>query len=144
MPALPGENLHPTDFMDLPTLQEIQDNFAAVADVKAIITDAAGNVLTQPAPTKEYLRRQKALEGEGPQREGEEFVARIIVNEQRLGTIRMSANGSAARPDEAKLKTLSEKYGLELKQVRALAAQLTKTKNTRPAAIQFLFMMANA
>ncbi len=144
MPAAPAENLHLTDFMDLPTLQEIQDNFAAVADVTAIITDASGKVLTQPAPTREYLRRQKALEGEGPQREGEEFVAPIIVNEQRLGTIRMSANGSAKAADESKLKVLSEKYGLELKQLKSLAAQLTRSKNTRPAAIQFLFMMANA
>ena len=29
-----------TDFMDLPTLQAIQDSFAAVANVRAIFTDA--------------------------------------------------------------------------------------------------------
>src|SRR3712207_8072141 len=41
--------------------QEIQDSFAAVARVKATITDADGNVLTQAAPTKAFLRRQRAL-----------------------------------------------------------------------------------
>jgi phosphoserine phosphatase RsbU/P len=145
--AAEPDNLTLTDFMDLPTLQEIQDSFAAVAGVKATITDAAGNVLTEPTPTKEFLRRQRALEfaGDQPQREGAEFVAPIMVNNQRLGTIRMSANGASAdRLDEEKLALLGGKFGLELKQVRSLATQLTKSRNTRAAAIQFLFLMANA
>src|SRR5438270_10729184 len=104
--AVQPDNLHLTDFMDLPTLQEIQDSFAAVADVKATITDALGNVLTQPTPTREFLRRQRVLaeDGEQPQREGAEFVAPIMVNNQRLGTIRMAASGSSANSyDEDKL-----------------------------------------
>src|SRR5215210_384265 len=94
------ENLRLTDFMDLPTLQEIQDSFAAIANVRATITDASGAVLTQPAPTSEFLRRQSAIAeaeaerfNDGPQKEGREYVAPIIVNKQRLGTIRMSVNG---------------------------------------------------
>src|SRR4051812_1157100 len=55
------DNLRLTDFMDLGTLQEIQDSFAAVADVKAVITDADGNLLTQPTPAASFLRRQRAL-----------------------------------------------------------------------------------
>src|SRR6059058_981114 len=95
------ENLRLTDFMDLSTLQEIQDNFAAVANVKAIITDADGAVLTQPNPASEYLHRQRAISQAeeaaaqgGPQKEGREYVAPIMVNNQRVGTIRMSANGA--------------------------------------------------
>jgi len=146
--------------MDLPTLQEIQDNFAAVANVRAIITDAAGNVLTQPQPTKEFLRRQRILAAaeeqqeqqaearSGPQREGGEYVAPITVNSRRLGTIRMSVNGSAAGNtpalDEAKAEQLAAKYGLEVKQIKALALQLTRNRSARPAAIQFLFLLANA
>src|SRR5205814_7823507 len=92
------ENLKLTDFMDLQTLQEIQDSFAAVANVKATITDATGNIITQPAPTKEFLRRQSAIaqseaQPSGPTREGRVYVAPIIVNNHRLGTIRMSPNG---------------------------------------------------
>ena len=141
------DNLKLTDFMDLPTLQEIQDSFTAVADVKATITDASGTVLTQPTPTKEFLRRQRALadDGEQPQREGAEFIAPIIVNNQRLGTIRMtpgSAGGNGV--DEERLNTLGAKYGLDLKQIKSLWTQLKKSKNTRAAAIQFLFLMANA
>ena len=132
------DNLRLTDFMDLPTLQEIQDSFAAVADVKAVITDADGNLLTQPTPAPSFLRRQRALAetaravaglgpapGRGvgappavqldddpdnrPQKEGAEYVAPITVNGQRLGTIRMSAN-STPGVDEAKLSSLAEKF----------------------------------
>src|SRR5882672_10255508 len=92
-----SENLRLTDFLDLGTLQEIQDGFAAVANVKATIADAEGKVLTSPTPTREFLQRQRAIAQaeenapEGPQREGREYVAPIIVNNQRLGTIRMTA-----------------------------------------------------
>ena len=144
--SLDADNLKLTDFMDVPTLQEIQDSFAAVANVKATITDAAGAVLTQPTPTREFLRRQKALgdDGDQPQREGAEFVAPIIVNNQRLGTLRMSASSSTNGYDEEKLAAISAKFGLDQRQVRSLASQLAKSKNTRGAAIQFLFLMANA
>lgn len=145
--GLDPENLKLTDFMDLPTLQEIQDSFAAVASVKATITDADGNVLTQPTPTREFLRRQKVLsdEGDQPQREGAEFIAPIVVNNQRLGTIRMSAGAASVNGyDEEKLATAAAKYGLDLKQMKSLATQLFKSKTTKAAAIQFLYLMANA
>src|SRR3982750_2065280 len=168
MAVFDPDNLHLTDFMDLATLQEIQDSFAAVAEVKATITDAQGNVLTQPTPTRAFLRRQRVLaetaagggdEGlsasgltasppppaqDQPQRDGAEYVAPIIVNDQRLGTIRMAANGTLVNIDEAKLTNLGEKYGLDFKQIRSIASQLTRARNTRPAAIQFLFLLANA
>jgi len=163
------DNLRLTDFMDLATLQEIQDSFAAVADVKAVITDADGNLLTQPTPAASFLRRQRALAETAraaaglapsggappavpladaepehrPQRDGSEYVAPIIVNEQRLGTIRMSANGTPG-VDEAKLSSLAEKFGLEPRQVRSLVQAWVRSKNTKPAAIQFLFLLANA
>src|SRR3954447_6261856 len=154
MADAPEETLRLTDFMDLATLQEIQDSFAAVADVKATITDASGKVLTQPTPTASFLKRQRALADAPPAmvvrdgklvRDGAEYVAPIIVNEQRLGTIRMSANGSSmAGVDEAKLAALAEKFGLQPKQVRSLVTQWVKSKNTKPAAVQFLYLLANA
>src|SRR3954447_20086670 len=150
----PPDILRLTDFVDLATLQEIQDSFAAVADVKAIITDAEGSSLTQAAPTTSFLRRQKALAevageevpqpvAEGPQRVGAVYVAPIIVNDKRVGMIRMSSNGSLG-VDEAKLTNLAEKFGLEPRQVRQLVSQWLRSKNAKPAAIQFLFLLANA
>src|SRR4051812_14143530 len=154
MAESPPDILRLTDFVDLATLQEIQDSFAAVADVKAIITDAEGASLTQAAPTTSFLRRQKALAevageevpqpvAEGPQRDGAIYVAPIIVNDRRVGMIRMSSNGSLG-VDEAKLTNLAEKFGLEPRQVRQLVSQWLRSKNAKPAAIQFLFLLANA
>src|SRR3984885_5415595 len=120
-----AENLHLTDFLDLATLQEIQDGFAAIARVRAIITDAQGNILTQPTPTREFIQRQRAIaqaeesQPEGPQKEGREYVAPIIVNNQRLGTIRMTpTDGALSAIDESKLTSLGEKFNLDLKQLK--------------------------
>ena len=150
------ENLRLTDFMDVQTLQEIQDSFAAVANVKAIITDAEGNLLTQPAPSGEFLKRQQTLAAademlsgggaadSGPQKEGREYVAPIIVGGKRLGTIRMSANGTVGGLDEVRINTIGERFGLDAKRMRSLVTQLVRSRATRPAAIQFLFLLANA
>jgi sigma-B regulation protein RsbU (phosphoserine phosphatase) len=149
MRRLDAENLKLTDFMDLQTLQEIQDNFASIANVRATITDADGAVLTQAQPTREYVRRQMVLaaaeeQRPAPQKEGTEFVAPIIVNEQRLGTMRMSIKGSTPGFDDGKLESLATKFGLEPRQIKSIATQLIKSRNERPAAIQFLFLLANA
>ena len=147
--GLDAENLELTDFLDLPTLQEIQDSFAAVAGVKATITDSAGNLLTQAAPAPEFLRRQQALIDQEPliQDQGQ-FIAPIMVNDQRVGTIRMSLNGadSSETPsiDEQKLAQLSAKVGLSSAQITEIANDLADARHARPAAIQFLFLMANA
>jgi serine phosphatase RsbU (regulator of sigma subunit) len=146
--GLEVDDLKLTDFLDLPTLQEIQDSFAAVAGVKATITDASGTVLTQAAPTAEFLRRQQALiENDALSHLDGEFVAPIVVNDQRLGTLRMRMNGNSeanSPADDAKLADLSGKLGLDLAQVRTLLGELADARTVRPAAIQFLFLMANA
>src|SRR5437868_11214355 len=118
MAELHTENLRLTDFMDVQTLQEIQDSFAAVANVKATITDADGKVLTQPAPTRDFLRRQAAIadaeakQPETPQKEGREYVAPIVISGRRLGTLRMASNGTTLGLDDGKLASLGEKFGI--------------------------------
>src|SRR5215212_4016579 len=130
MAELQAEHLKLTDFMDVQTLQEIQDSFASVANVRATIADAQGKVLTQPVPTKEFLRRQRAIaeaeekQPEGPQKEGREFVAPILVGGQRLGTIRMSSNGTTFGLDDSRLATLGEKFGLDSRKVKTLLTQV--------------------
>jgi sigma-B regulation protein RsbU (phosphoserine phosphatase) len=67
------------------------------------------------------------------------------VNNQRLGTIRMSGSPNGVGSiDDAKIAALAEKYGLDARQIKALATTLLRARETRPAAIQFLFLMANA
>src|SRR2546423_1276293 len=109
-----GEHLSLTDFMDLPTLQEIQDSLGAVANVKATTPDADGRGLPQPVPTREFVRRQRAIEQaeSGPQRAGREYVAPISVNNIRLGTIRMTPSDVSGGTtnlgvDEVKLSALA-------------------------------------
>ena len=102
-----------TSFMDVATLQEIQDSFAAVANVRATITDADGATLTHADPTREFVERQTAIaraEQEIPeaQKQGREYRAPILVQGKKLGTIRMTIEAVAA-PDEAVTGRLAEK-----------------------------------
>jgi serine phosphatase RsbU (regulator of sigma subunit) len=142
-----AEHLSLTDFLDLPTLQEIQDSFAALASVRAHITDAQGHPLTQVTPTKDFLRRQRAIaaaeEREGPLKEGREYVAPIVVDGQRLGTLRMSPTHGIGL-DESKLAHLADRFHLDPKALRQLLQAASRARNSRPAAIQFLHMLANA
>lgn len=143
------EHLRLTDFLDLPTLQEIQDSFASVAGVQVTITDADGTLITQPTPTTDFLRRQQAIEAAeesvpGPMREGREYIAPIIVNNQRLGTLRMHGTGSLTQADEGRLHVLAEKHQLDPKQIKHLLSQFHRQRNTKSATIQFLFLLANA
>lgn len=147
--GLDTEKLRLTDFLDLSTLQEIQDSFTAVAGVKAIIADADGKVLTQAAPTAEFLRRQRALSAVGDlNHDQDDFVAPIVVNDRQLGTLRMSinghSNGQAHVIDDTKTATISRRFNLKPEQVRAICEELSNARSQRPAAIQFLFLMANA
>src|SRR5205823_6672315 len=97
-----------------------------------------------------FLRRQRAIAEaeektpEGPQKEGREFVAPILVGGQRLGTIRMASNGTTLGLDDARLSALAQKYGFDTKKTRSLLSQVMRSRNTRPASIQFLFILANA
>ena len=137
-----------TDFMDVATLQEIQDSFASVAHVQATILDAAGNVLTQPNPTKDFVDRQNAIaraEQEIPeaQKQGREYVAPILVQGQKLGTIRMSIGTPTSPFEEAAITKLAGKFGIEEKNVRQLAKQVLANPGARAAAVQFVTMIAN-
>ena len=124
-----NNNLRLTDFMDLPTLRN-PGQLTSVAKVKVTITDADGNRLTQPQPTKEFLHRQQAIEEAeqdhpGPTREGREYVAPIIVNNHRLGTIRMAGGGGLAY-DESELTGLAEKFQIDPRQLKAALSQLDR------------------
>src|SRR6476469_1108558 len=143
----PAQHLSLSQFMDVPTLQEIQDSFAAIANVKASITDADGNPLTQPTPTKEFLRRQQAIqeaEDDGqsdspvdgqpssalsPQRDGREYIAPIMVNNQRLGTIRMSAVRGGLDIDENRLAIFASRLQIDPKQLKTTVSTLLRNKN---------------
>ena len=114
MPQFDLEQPKLTDFLDLTTLQEIQDSFAAVANVQTRITDAEGKVLTQPVPSGHFISRQTAIAAaaeqvsasRGPKKEGGEYVAPIVVNGHQLGTLRMSSEKGRHKPAAIHFLTL--------------------------------------
>ena len=138
-----------TDFMDLAALQEMQDGFAAIASVEAVITDADGNVLTSPNPTSAFIKRQQAIATQEeqipePQRIGREYVAPIVIGDRKLGMIRMRGGKDQAALDDDKASKLARKFNLDAQLVRDLVNHATKDRTRRPAAVQFLFLLANA
>ncbi|MEM9882836.1 MAG: SpoIIE family protein phosphatase [Planctomycetota bacterium] len=160
VPAAPPLRL--TDFVDLATLQEIQDAFASLTRLTTTILDAAGEPVT--APTDAAKRHQSDLAFEqlidldrvtDPEasRFGEEptFSAPIAVEGQTLGSIVIE---SAPAPEGAdapadthlhELDGLAAALRLDDVQRRELidSAELAFGTN-RGAAIQFLYLMANA
>ena len=134
--------------MDVSTLQEIQDSFAAVANVKATITDASGVVLTQAVPTPDFVERQNAIaraEDEIPEahKQGREYVAPIIVQGQKLGTIRMAIGHSAPTLDDAALNKLAERFQIDSKQLKQIVRAVFTNPSARAASVQFVTMIAN-
>src|SRR4051812_1469329 len=94
-----------TDFMDLAALQEIQDGFAAIANVKAVITDPSGGTLTSPNPSSSFLLKRDVIATQEesvpePERVGREYVAPIRIGNQNLGMIRMRGGSDSLRLDD--------------------------------------------
>lgn len=171
-PSAPRLSL--TDFVDLGTLQEIQDAFASVTRLSTTILDADGQPAT--APTDAAKRHQSDLVFEqlididefgadmqsaaindtaskgGVTATGsggaKQFQAPITVEGQTLGSIIIEPAGPSAEdlaPDLHELEGLADALGLDEVQRQELldSAELAFGTN-RGAAIQFLYLMANA
>ncbi|MEM8737765.1 MAG: SpoIIE family protein phosphatase [Planctomycetota bacterium] len=151
-PSAPRLSL--TDFVDLSTLQEIQDAFASVTRLTTTILDADGRPAT--APTDAAKRYQSDLifeqlidltESSSTPTDGG-FHAPITVEGQTLGSIVIEPGGSTvddAPERRQELDVLTKTLRLDAVQSRELydAAELAFGTN-RGAAIQFLYLMANA
>ncbi|MEM1107667.1 MAG: SpoIIE family protein phosphatase [Planctomycetota bacterium] len=148
-----------TDFVDLGTLQEIQDAFASVTRLSTSILDADGQPAT--APTDAAKRQQsdlvfeqlidldershKSADAGGG---AKQFQAPITVEGQTLGSIVIKPSGQATEelgPDLKELEGLADALDLDDVQRQELldSAELAFGTN-RGAAIQFLYLMANA
>ncbi|MEM7625048.1 MAG: SpoIIE family protein phosphatase [Planctomycetota bacterium] len=178
-PAQPGPSITPsaprlslTDFVDLGTLQEIQDAFASVTRLTTTILDADGQPVT--VPTDAIKRRQSDLIFEqlidlppdhhhgssaatGPGVAGSDptpaegdgqFLAPITVEGQTLGSIVIEPAGPPPEDAEERRRELDGlatalKLGDAQRAELIDAAELAFGTN-RGAAIQFLYLMANA
>ena len=122
-----------TDFIDVETLQTLQDAFARMANVATSIRDADGNLLTRQSLSCEFCRvlrrsprfreqcRRSHLEhnqaGSGSQaalcicHAGlAQYAAPIELNGRRLGTIVIGDRAHEELTD-AKIRRLAETYG---------------------------------
>jgi len=137
-----------TEFLDLATLQDIQDSLAMVAQVKATILDNNGQALTQTTVSERFSTRSAAIAAARKQRGDtnldQPFAAPIIVNEVKLGTIVMEP-AKAAPIKNSQVTKLAKKLGFPAEQVRTIIEAMNEEgMGQRTASVQFLYLLANA
>ncbi|HVX83934.1 MAG TPA: SpoIIE family protein phosphatase [Phycisphaerae bacterium] len=137
-----------TEFLDLATLQDIQDSLAMVAQVKASILDTSGQPLTQTTVSERFSNRSAAIAAarkqKGDTNLDQPFVAPIIVNDVQLGTIVMEP-AKAAPIKASQAGRLAKKLGVPAEQVRAVIEAMNEEgMGQRTASVQFLYLLANA
>lgn len=147
-PAAPRLTL--TDFLDLSTLQDIQDSFTVVTHLATSIRDATGEPLTAPTNTAQRAASDALLEQliSTDTDEDGNFIAPIIVEGQQLGSIviepRQVGIDGSDRLDTA-LRTLADKLGLSREQTDQLVEVAEQSYGAnRASGIQFLYLLANS
>jgi len=143
-----------TDFLDLQTLQEIQDSFTTLTRLETSIRDASGNVVTAPTEADELFQSDLAMDwlidGDEETAGGDQpLEAPIIVDGQTLGSIAIESH--APVPLEAapvQIATLHERIrdlGFSEQDAERLveAVQEIVVPN-RAAGVRFLYLLANA
>src|SRR5947209_5621900 len=137
-----------TEFLDLATLQDIQDSLAMVAQVKASILDTSGAPLTQTTVSERFSNRSAAIvaarKQKGDTNLDQPFAAPIIVNDMKLGTIVMEP-AKAVPIKSSQITKLAKKLDLPVEQVRAVIDAMNEEgMGQRTASVQFLYLLANA
>jgi sigma-B regulation protein RsbU (phosphoserine phosphatase) len=137
-----------TEFLDLATLQDIQDSLAMVAQVKASILDNAGQPLTQTTVSERFSTRSAAIVAarrqKGDSNLDQPFAAPIIVNDMKLGSIVMEP-AKAVPIKSSQVSRLAKKLGVPAEQVRTIIDAMNEEgMGQRTASVQFLYLMANA
>ncbi|MCG3180876.1 MAG: hypothetical protein BIFFINMI_03239 [Phycisphaerae bacterium] len=133
------DTLQLTDFLDVATLQLVQDRFAAVTGVRTSIRNAMGQLLTRPSPATDA----SDLPGAGPTVEAYYAAAPIEVDGRRIGSIVMED-----RPRPAfvpgPVASLAREFRLSGSQLDRLLSCLYQSSVDRySAALEFLHLLAN-
>jgi sigma-B regulation protein RsbU (phosphoserine phosphatase) len=147
-PASPVTAPRLTEFLDLSTLQDIQDSLAMVAQVKATILDNAGQPLTQTSISERFNNRSAAIvaarKQKGDSNLDQPFTAPIIVNEVKLGSIVMEPTKSAPIKS-SQITRLAKKLDVPTDHVRTIVEAMNQEgMSQRTASVQFLYLLANA
>ena len=144
----PAATMKLTEFLDLTTLQDIQDSLAMVAQVKASILDNAGLPLTQTSVSERFSNRSAAIAAARRQKGDTDldqpFSAAIIVDNVKLGSIVMEP-AKAAPIKSSQVTRLARKLEVPAEQVRAIIEAMNdEGMGQRTASVQFLYLLANA
>lgn len=138
-----------TDFLDVSALQEIQDSFAAVTRLVTTIRDAQGQPITAPTNARRRDQSDAMLEHLISPDEDEwgRFVAPIVVEGQKLGSIVIEKSALGLRPSPARnrLRELALATGISSTQVDQVIQQAEESCGpNRAASLQFLYLLANS
>ena len=148
--ASPGlRELSLTDFLDIETLQDIQDSFSTVTRLKTVIRDAIGQPLTVPTDTRRRAQSDLVLEQliDAEEDDKGRFIAPIVVEGQQLGSIAIEKHALPATTieDKKRFKASVDKLNVPAEILDLLAQQAEESYGPNKAAgIQFLYLLANS
>ena len=137
-----------TQFLDVATLQDIQDSLVMVAQVKASILDAHGTPLTQTTVSERFSTRSAAIAASRKQRGDldldQPFAAAIEAGGLKIGTIVMEP-AKPAPVKASQINKLAKKINVPAEQIRKLIDAMNEEGlGQRTAQVQFLYLLANA
>ena len=149
-PAAPRLSL--TDFLDVESLQDIQDGFTAVTRLATSIRDAGGKRVTTPTDATHRAQSDLLLEQLIDAEEDDQgrFTAPIVVEGQVLGSIAIdhpTAINTEPTPPEhrQRFRDAAAKLGIAADRIDELTAAAEESFGpSRAASIQFLYLLANS
>lgn len=147
--SCPVTRLSLAHFLDLKTLQELQDSFTSLTGLKTDIVDPAGLRLTATTDPMRQARGIAALEqliGPTDTEGAVPIAAPIIVEGQEIGSVRVDfrLDRSGEKVDRQKLASLFTKLGAPAENAGAmLEAAEDAFAPPRAAAVQAIFLLAN-
>ena len=138
-----------TDFLDVASLQEVQDSFSALTRLVTSIRDAAGEPVTEPTNTEQRTQSDQWLDHliVGDDGRGEQFSAPIVVEGQALGSITIEPEHlpSSSADARARFREAATQLGLDGQQLDELTdAAEHAFAPSRASSLQFLYLLANS
>ncbi|MEX2216670.1 MAG: SpoIIE family protein phosphatase [Phycisphaeraceae bacterium] len=139
-----------TDFVNLDTLQEIQDSFTALTHFSTSILDADGNPVTRPTDAASLAKSDRVVDfllaGDVPtDTAAGGYVAPIVVENQVLGSITVEASAAQPLPSRGNFEKLALALGVPKDRMAELIeAAIVDCGPSKSASLQFLYLLANS
>ena len=140
-----------TRYLGAPVLQEIQDSFAAVTGLEALIVDVDHNRITEPTVIDERVReREEALrvtlntDHESPL--NSRFDVPIVVGDRRLGSIVLTGRRLIETESVSgeRFNQLAQRFGISEKHREAFCESVDAFVSGRESeAVRFVYLLAD-